>query len=141
VPERVAGLDAGAEDYIVKPFAIDELLARVRSILRRATKDSRNVAGSLGRLSYDPGSRELLLCGEAFLLPRREALLLDALMRRRGRVAPREFLESQVYGYDDEIDSNAFEAQVSRLRKRLKEAKAGVVLHNVRGIGYLLRLE
>ena len=139
VPDRVAGLDAGAEDYLIKPFALDELLARIRVLLRRSGAGSRTPSVVVGGLEYDLGSREARIDGLPLALPRRELAILDALARRAGRVVMREHLESQVYGYDDEISSNALEAHISRLRKRLSEAGAGVTLHGVRGIGYMLR--
>jgi DNA-binding response OmpR family regulator len=139
VPDRVAGLDAGAEDYLIKPFAYDELLARVRVLLRRASAGSPAPSVIVGRLEYDLATREARVEGLPMSLPRRELAILDALARRAGRVVMREHLESQVYGYDDEISSNALEAHISRLRKRLAEAGARVVLHGVRGIGYMLR--
>jgi DNA-binding response OmpR family regulator len=139
VPDRVAGLDAGAEDYLIKPFAYDELLARVRVLLRRSPAGSPAPSVVVGRLEYDLATREARVEGFPMSLPRRELAILDALARRAGRVVMREHLESQVYGYDDEISSNALEAHISRLRKRLAEAGARVVLHGVRGIGYMLR--
>jgi DNA-binding response OmpR family regulator len=139
VPDRVAGLDAGAEDYLIKPFALDELLARIRVLQRRSGAGSRTPSVVVGGLEFDLASREARIGGLPFPLPRRELAILDALARRAGRVVMREHLESQVYGYDDEISSNALEAHISRLRKRLSEAGAGVMLHGVRGIGYMLR--
>lgn len=140
VPDRVAGLDAGAEDYLIKPFALDELMARLRVLLRRAPAGAPEGAViRAGRIAYDLSAREARIDGELFALPRRELAILDILLRRFGRVVPRESLEAQVYGFDDEISSNALEAHVSRLRKRLADAGAGVILHAVRGIGYLLR--
>lgn len=137
VPERVAGLDAGARDYLVKPFAFDELAARLCAILRPADMTQSTVRD--GRLHYNFGTRALTVGDAALYLPRRELAILDALMRRASRVVMRESLEAQVYGFDDEISSNALEAHVSRLRKRLAEADAKVVVHAVRGVGYLLR--
>ncbi len=139
VPDRVAGLNAGAEDYLIKPFAFDELLARLRVVLRRSGSSAIAPQVVVGRLEYDLAAREPRVGGSSLALPRRELAILDALMRRAGRVVMREHLESQVYGFDDEISSNALEAHISRLRKRLCEAGAGVVLHGVRGVGYLLR--
>jgi len=139
VPDRVAGLDAGAEDYLIKPYAYEELAARLRVLMRRAPDGGQVPAVELGRLRYDPAARELSVNGVALALPRRELAILDALMRRSGRVVMREHLDAQVYGYDDEISSNALEAHVSRLRRRLAEARAGVIVHGVRGVGYMVR--
>lgn len=139
VPDRVAGLDAGAEDYMIKPFDFDELMARIRVLLRRSSAGAPVPRASIGRLQYDFSSREPLIEGVALALPRRELAILDVLMRRAGRVVLREHLEAQVYGFDDDISSNALEAHISRLRKRLAEAGARVVLHGVRGVGYMLR--
>lgn len=140
VPDRVAGLDAGAEDYLLKPFAYAELLARLRVLLRRSGVEALANRVTLGRLEYDLSAREPSVAGTSLVLPRRELAILDTLMRRAGRVVLREHLEAQVYGFDDEISSNALEAHVSRLRRRLADARAGVILHGVRGVGYMLRV-
>ncbi len=139
VPDRVAGLDAGAEDYLIKPFAFDELAARLRVLLRRSQAGSAAPRVAVGRLIYDLAARELDVDGKVVALPRRELAILETLVRRAGRVVMREHLEEQVYGHDDDISSNALEAHVSRLRRRLIEAGAGVDLHGVRGLGYVLR--
>jgi DNA-binding response OmpR family regulator len=139
VPDRVAGLDAGAEDYLIKPFAFAELSARLRVLMRRSGGAGRADQVVVGRLEYDLASRAPAVSGTSLALPRRELAVLDALVRRAGRIVMREHLEAQVYGFDDEISSNALEAHISRLRRRLSEAGAGVVLHGVRGVGYMLR--
>lgn len=138
IPDRVTGLDAGADDYLIKPFAFDELLARLRVLLRRTGLPESSPKVTVGHLQYDLAEREARIGGTSLTLPRRELAILDTLMRRAGRVVMREHLEAQVYGFDDEISSNALEAHVSRLRRRLGEAGAGVVLHGVRGIGYMV---
>lgn len=139
VPDRVAGLEAGADDYLVKPFAWEELRARLLTRLRRAPMDGPAAPVGVGGLVFDLHSREARVAGRPLPLPRRELAILDALVRRAGRVVMREHLEAEVYGYDDEIQSNALEAHVSRLRRRLADAGAGVALHAVRGVGYMLK--
>lgn len=139
VPDRVAGLEAGADDYLIKPFAFEELRARLLTRVRQAPVEAPSLPVVLGGLRYDLSTREAWIGQEALTLPRRELALLDTLVRRAGRVVSRAHLEAEVYGYDDEFQSNALEAQVSRLRRRLHEGGAGVELHVVRGIGYVLR--
>ncbi len=139
IPDRVEGLDAGAEDYLIKPFAFEELIARLRVLLRRSGASEAVPRVLVGRLEYDLGSREPKIAGKPLMLPRRELAIMDALIRRAGRVVMREHLQDQVYSFDEEISSNALEAHISRLRKRLADAGAGVVLHGVRGVGYMMR--
>lgn len=139
ISERVAGLDAGAEDYLIKPFAFDELLARLRVLLRRHGSTSGAHKVTVGRLEFDLSTLEASVAGAPMQLPRRELAILETLVRRAGRVVMREYIEAQVYGIDDDINSNALEAHVSRLRKRLADGGAGVIVHGVRGLGYMLR--
>lgn len=134
--QRVEGLDTGADDYLAKPFAMDELLARLRAITRRpATMAQRRVTA--GRLVFDQEHRIAEIDGVTLDLPRRELLALEALVCRYGRVIARRALEEAVYGYDDDIASNTLDAHISRLRRKL--APAGIEIHAMRGIGYLLR--
>ncbi|ATU92518.1 response regulator transcription factor [Phyllobacterium zundukense] len=136
--DRIAGLDHGADDYLGKPFAIDELLARLRAVLRRPPNMPAEVL-KLGQLSLDLMHREASVSGKRFELPRRELLVLEALLRRMGRTVLRSTLEEMVYSMDDEIQSNALDTHVSRLRRKLTDADAGVEIHAVRGVGYLLK--
>jgi len=138
--ERVEGLDAGAEDYLAKPFELDELLARLRVVMRRRSGAARELL-VLGALSFDTVHREARVAEEAVHLPRRERAVLELLLRRAGRVVLREAIESAVFGFDDAPASNTLDSHVSRLRRRLAECRSGVVIHPVRGVGYIARAE
>jgi two-component system OmpR family response regulator len=136
--ERVVGLNAGADDYLGKPFDSDELRARIRAALRRCGPTVQAAPIRCGRLAYLPDTRELMLAGEPLELRRREAALLEALMQRVRRVVQRATLINEVYGFDEEPASNTMDAHISRLRRKLDELDAQVQIHAVRGIGYVL---
>ncbi|SDP70089.1 response regulator transcription factor [Phyllobacterium sp. OV277] len=136
--DRVAGLQSGADDYLGKPFAFEELLARVRALLRRPSSVVPEVA-KMGQLMFDFAHREAWVSGERVEMPRREVLVLEALMRRMGRMVQRATLMEAVFGMDDEIDSNALDTHISRVRRKLSDAGAGVTINGIRGLGYLLR--
>jgi DNA-binding response OmpR family regulator len=136
--ERVKGLDSGADDYLGKPFATEELLARLRAVMRRPA-DIPPKALKLGRLTYDAECRQASVDGKALDLPRRELLVLEALLKRSGRTVVRDSLNETVYGFDDDIQSNALDAHISRLRRRLTDAGADVEIHTIRGVGYLIK--
>jgi len=136
--DRVAGLNAGADDYLGKPFAVEELLARLRAVLRRPAGVASEIV-TFGRLSFDFGLRDASVDDKPLDLPRRELLVLETLLRRMGRTVARASLEEAVYSIDDEIQSNALDTHVSRLRRKLSEAQAGIEIHAIRGVGYLLK--
>jgi DNA-binding response OmpR family regulator len=138
--ERVQGLDAGADDYLAKPFELDELLARLRVVTRRRPGAVPEPL-LLGALRFDPVHREAWVEGTPLHLPRRELALLDLLLRRAGRVVLREAIEAAIFGFDDAPSSNTVDSHVSRLRRRLAEAGAGVTIHALRGVGYMARAE
>lgn len=140
IEDRVTGLEAGADDYLVKPFAHAELVARIRAVLRRPGRDL-GAAIEVGRLVLEPATGDVSVGGRPLLLPRRERMLLEILMRRAGRVVTRRVLEEALWDQEKEIESNTLESHVSRLRKRLLEAGAGVQIRTIRGVGYMLEAE
>ena len=134
--DKVKGLNSGADDYLAKPFEMEELVARLKALLRRPG----GVLGltlELGRLSFDTVHRETAVAGRRLSLSASELTLLELLLRRAGRVVPRRLLEEGLYGFDDDVGPNSLEAHVSRLRKKLEAAEAGVQIHTLRGVGYL----
>lgn len=133
VENRIEGLDAGADDYLVKPFDLDELLARIRALLRRRAGRAHSTLIA-GKLVLDPASHRVTLKSAEVSLSNKEFALLRALMERPGSVLSRAQLEERLYGWGDEIESNAVEVHIHNLRKKL----GGECLRNVRGVGYFI---
>lgn len=137
IEDRVRGLDAGADDYLIKPFAMTELIARTKALLRRPGHALGTVLEA-GNILFDTIGRDVRVGGAVLRLPRQELAILEHLMRRLGRVVPKAVLEEKLYGIDDEPESNAIPVHVHHLRRKLSEAGATPEIHTVRGIGYLL---
>ncbi|AMP16265.1 response regulator transcription factor [Collimonas pratensis] len=133
VSDRVAGLDAGADDYLVKPFDLEELAARIRALLRRQSGRAEPLV-ELGGLVLNPATHEVTLDGQQVNLSAREFALLRAFLDRPGVVLSRAQLEEKMYGWDDSIESNAVEVYIHALRKKL----GSNFIKNVRGIGYMV---
>jgi len=136
VAQRVAGLDAGADDYIVKPYDINELLARIRALLRRAAGRAEPVYEHAG-VRVDPATREATVRGRIVELSAREWALLESLLSRPGQVLSRSQLEEKLYGWGEEIASNAVEVHVHGLRRKL----GADFIRNIRGVGYMVPRE
>jgi len=141
VQDRVMGLNAGADDYLVKPFALAELVARINALLRRAAAEPPVDPGllSCGDLVLDLGARQLRRAGHTEDLTKIEFDLLELLLRNAGRVVTRELIRDRVWGYDGVPGSNSMEVFISVLRRKTEPAGAARVIHTVRGVGYTLR--
>lgn len=134
VEDRVNGLDAGADDYLVKPFSMSELRARVRALLRRSSGRTESVL-KCGDLELDTVDREVRLRGERVALSHRELALLERLMHKPGATVSKAALENSIYGWGEEVESNAIEVHVSKLRRKLGPS----LIETVRGLGYRVK--
>jgi two-component system response regulator MprA len=139
VADRVKGLDAGADDYLVKPFALDELLARLRALLRRSGAGAPGQTLRFSDLTLDPVAHQVKRGDREIELTRTEFLLLELFMLHPRQVLTRSVIFERVWGYDFGPDSNSLEVYVSYLRRKLEAADEPRILHTVRGVGYVLR--
>ena len=133
VSDRVAGLDAGADDYLVKPFELTELAARIRALLRRSAGRAEPVV-AYGDIELFPVTREVRLRGEPAALSPREFAVLEALLARPGAILSRAQLEEKLYGWNEEVESNAIEVHIHALRRKL----GADAIRNVRGVGWMI---
>lgn len=133
VSDRIKGLDTGADDYLVKPFDLDELAARIRALTRRAAGRAQPVLEH-GALRIDPATREANLKGAPVNLSAREFTILEALIERPGAVLSRTQLEERLYGWGEEVESNAVEVHIHNLRRKL----GSELIRNIRGVGYMI---
>lgn len=130
--QRIDGLDLGADDYLVKPYALSELLARMRAVIRRRDGAAQSVIGEEGALQLDLGTREVLIQGVRSQLSAREFALLHALMERPGTILSREQLENRIYGWGEEVGNNALDVLIHGMRRKL----GAQAIRNVRGLGW-----
>ena len=140
VPDRVLGLDTGADDYLVKPFAFDELTARVRALVRRGSRSAGSVL-RVGDLAVDCQSRVVTRGGVPIVLTGKEFDILEYLVRNSGTVLSRERISRHIWNYDYEGGSNVVDVYIRYLRKKLGENGGAKLIHTVRGAGYVLRAE
>lgn len=140
IEDRVIGLDTGADDYLTKPFAFEELLARVRALLRRQTEAETPLL-EVADLTLDPARRLVLRGGDKIDLTTKEFALLDYLLRNRDRVLTRTMISEHVWDYDFDSMTNVIDVYVNYLRKKIDAGREPKLIHTVRGVGYVLKVE
>jgi DNA-binding response OmpR family regulator len=138
VENKIEGLDAGADDYLVKPFSFRELLARLRALLRR-TENPEPAPLSWGDLLYDPEAREVSRAGEVIRLTAREGALFELLLRRRGRVVPRSEIQARIWEDAYDLSTNIIDVYINALRKKIDSGEHEKIIQTVRGVGYRVR--
>jgi two-component system response regulator MprA len=141
IPDRVAGLDAGADDYLVKPFALDELLARIRALLRRTAPPDANLPMQFADLELDPSTRQARRAEREIELTAKEYEVLDLFMRHPRQVLTRDIIYDRIWGYDFGGESNIIDVYVRYLRAKLEAGGEPRLIHTLRGVGYVLKEE
>jgi two-component system response regulator TctD len=137
IQDRVRGLTAGADDYLGKPFALEELVARIQALLRRPGQLLGQTL-TVGDVTLDTETRQIEIAGRAAMLSIREIAVLEILMRRAGKVVAKKLVEDQLFGLAGEVGSNAVEVYIHRIRKQLSEAGAAARIDTIRGVGYMI---
>lgn len=137
ISDVVDGLDAGADDYMTKPFEMRELEARLRALLRRPSTALGNVL-SVGDIAFDTGARQVRIGGAGITMSRREMEVLELLMRRADRTVPKSLIEDNLYGMGETLSSNSVEVLIHRLRRRLHDAGSNAAIETVHGVGYMI---
>jgi DNA-binding response OmpR family regulator len=140
IEDKVLGLDAGADDYLTKPFAFQELVARVRALLRRRTEDKQPQL-QIADLTLDPARRTVFRGDHKIDLTTREFALLDYFMRNEGRVLTRTMISEHVWDYDFDSETNVIDVYVNYLRKKIDSGRDQKLIHTVRGVGYMMKAE
>ncbi len=140
IEDRVKGLDYGADDYLVKPFAFDELLARIRVMLRHSSENATNVF-TVGDLTVDCDTRKVKRGDDQIKLSAREFALLEYMIRNKGKVLTRDKIEEHIWNYDYEGGTNVIDVYIRYLRKKIDDGRSLKLLHTIRGVGYVLREE
>ncbi len=135
--DRLRGLREGADDYLAKPFSVDELIARLHAVMRRPGKLIGQTLQS-GNVALETQSRQVRIADTVHFVRVRETMILELLMRHAGNVVPRHYFEHQLFGHESEHDSNTVDVYVHRLRRQLMDAGATVAIHTIRGVGYIL---
>ena len=141
VEDRVAGLDAGADEYLVKPFDFSELMARLRALGRRSSQKIQQEIMELGKLTVDRTSKLLKKGGQVIQLSPREFQLFDLLLQNKGNVVPRDIILDRVWGMETDVSTNNIDSYMKLLRKKLEQADGGIAINTVRGVGYKLESE
>lgn len=141
VDDRVIGLDAGADDYLVKPFAIKELLARVRALVRRANEAPKSPLLTLANLTLDPAARRVMRAGKLIDLPAKEFSILEYLLRNADRVLTRTMIAEHIWSYDSYNQSNVVDVYIRNLRRKVDDPFEPKLIHTLRGVGYRLSEE